>query len=128
MQVRIDVGAGELTDKITILEIKADRIDDPAKLYNVRHELQVLRQIRDEVVPTSDSLRALTNRLREVNERLWEIEDEIRQCERERDFGATFVELARAVYRTNDRRAELKRTINTITGSTIVEEKSYAAY
>lgn len=128
MQVRIDVGAGELIDKITILQIKAARIDDFAKLRNVRHELSILTAAAARALTPSPRLEELTTRLRSVNETLWRIEDDIRECERGEDFGPEFVALARAVYRTNDRRADIKREINALTGSELVEEKSYAAY
>lgn len=128
MHIRIDIGAGELIDKITILEIKAARITDFAKLRNVRHELETLRRAADRALPPSVQLESLTAQLRSVNEALWCIEDDIRACERNADFGPTFVDLARAVYRTNDRRAALKRAINELTGSALIEEKSYEAY
>lgn len=125
--VRIEVSPGELVDKITILEIKSGRIDDPAKLKNVTHELAALTRVAA-VLPESDDLGRLRGALKKVNEALWEIEDEIRLCERNRDFGPRFVELARSVYRSNDQRAQLKRRINELLGSAIVEEKSYQDY
>ena len=125
--LRVEVGAGELIDKITILEIKAGRIADPTKLGHVRVELAALAESRDRTIPDTEELRALTAALRAVNESLWRVEDEIRACERAGTFGPEFVELARSVYRENDRRAELKREINMLLGSAIVEEKSYAA-
>jgi tetratricopeptide (TPR) repeat protein len=124
--VCVEIAPGELIDKISILEIKADRLTDPARLRNVRTELEALRAARDRAVPPSPRLAALTAELRGVNEALWCIEDDIRLCERAGDFGPRFVELARSVYRTNDRRAELKRRINELLGSDLVEEKSYA--
>lgn len=122
------MSAGELVDKITILEIKADRMRDPEKLANVHRELGSLTATRREELPSSPALLGLTAELRIINEELWEIEDDIRDCERRRDFGKRFIELARAVYRTNDRRAEAKRSINELLGSALVEEKDYAAY
>lgn len=124
----IEVAAGELIDRITILEIKAERMVDPAKLANVHAELATLRASRDRALATSAELDRLTDSLRAVNARLWDIENDIRDCERAGDFGARFVELARAVYRTNDARAELKRRINWLLDSRLVEEKSYNAY
>jgi hypothetical protein len=124
--VLIPGAVGELIDKITILEIKAERIADPAKLRNVAHELTLLARLRDERGFAGPDLEALTGKLRGVNLELWEIEDEIRLCEEGGDFGERFIALARAVYKTNDRRAALKRDINTLCGSSIVEEKSYA--
>lgn len=126
--VLVEVAPGELLDKLTILQIKAERIDDPAKLRHVRAELRVLAAARDRALPASDRLVELTAELREVNERLWEVEDELRRCEARQDFGARFVELARSVYKTNDRRAAVKRQINDLLGSALVEEKSYAPY
>ena len=119
---------GELIDKITILEIKKERIGDAAKLANVRTELDVLNRTRDGGLSPSGELEKLTAELRAVNETLWEVEDQIRECERAKDFGGRFVELARSVYRNNDRRAALKRRINELLGSRLVEEKSYAPY
>jgi post-segregation antitoxin (ccd killing protein) len=124
--VVIEAAPGELIDKITILEIKAERIGDPEKLRNVRIELETLRSARDRTIVSSEALAGLTAELRSVNEALWTIEDEVRECERSGDFGARFVELARSVYKKNDHRAALKRRINERLGSGIIEEKSYA--
>lgn len=121
----IEVGAGELIDKITILAIKSERIKDPAKLANVRHELDVLSSARKDNLPVSAEIEALEAQLKLVNERLWVIEDDIRACEARKDFGECFIELARSVYIQNDRRAVIKRMINEACGSSIVEEKSY---
>ena len=126
--VTIEIAPGELIDKITILEIKAERITDPAKLSNVRREHEVLVSARERSVPASHKLDMLTTSLREVNEALWQIEDDIRDCERAGDFGDRFINLARSVYKTNDRRAALKREINIVLGSNLVEEKSYKPY
>jgi len=126
--IKIDEAPGELIDKITILEIKAERIDDERKRANVTYELATLSNARELAIETSDQIRELSGLLKAVNEKLWEIEDEIRLCEREEDFGEKFVELARSVYRFNDERAEIKREINTMLGARIVEEKSYADY
>ncbi|HEX3729595.1 MAG TPA: hypothetical protein VHV47_07305, partial [Opitutaceae bacterium] len=110
--VVIEAAPGELIDKITILEIKSERMADSEKLRNVRVELETLRRARDRTIVPSEELASLTAELRGVNEALWTIEDEIRGCERAGDFGAKFVELARSVYRNNDHRAALKRRIN----------------
>ncbi len=126
--VMVETAAGELIDKITILEIKSERIADAYKLRNIRAELATLRQARDQNFPESPQLRDLTAALKNVNEALWEIEDDIREQERSKDFGSTFIELARSVYLQNDRRAELKRSLNDLLGSRLVEEKSYAKY
>lgn len=117
-----------MIDKITILEIKSERIADPAKLRNIRAELRLLVGVRDIHVVPGTAMNGLSAQLKKVNEQLWDIEDEIRECERRRDFGARFVELARSVYQSNDRRSRLKREINEASGSPIVEEKSYAPY
>lgn len=126
--VTIEVSPGELLDKLSILEIKSERIGDSSKLANIRYELRLYRAIRDNHVPTGDAMEELARKLKSVNEALWEIEDEIRACEARRDFGARFIELARSVYQTNDRRADIKRQINMLCGSSIIEEKSYTRY
>lgn len=122
------IAPGELIDKITILRIKSERISDEAKLKNVRTELDILTATQKEHVPASDEMMRLQEALKTVNEALWEIEDDIRDCERQGDFGEEFIRLARAVYVTNDKRAALKKEINLLLGSSIVEEKSYAKY
>jgi hypothetical protein len=124
--VVIEAAPGELIDKITILEIKRKYITDPEKLRNVQTELETLLAARDRTIIMSEALAELTDELRSVNEDLWVIEDEIRQCEREEEFGTTFVNLARSVYKKNDHRALLKRKINVQLGSAIIEEKSYS--
>lgn len=126
--VMAPVSLGELLDKIVILEIKEERIADEAKLANVRNELRSLRAIRPPVLQDNPGIRAAETALREANEELWDLEDRIRDKERAGDFGAEFVEIARLIYRTNDKRAHAKKSINTICGSTIVEEKSYQPY
>ena len=117
---------GELVDKITILRIKAERIREPQKLANVHRELQLLERLAREDGAWGSSLDMLTDQLAAVNARLWTIEDALRACERDGDFGPRFVALARSVYCENDTRAAIKRAINTIASSTLVEEKSYA--
>lgn len=126
--ILIEIGPGELIDKITILRIKSERMGDAAKLRNVRHELEVLEQARREHLPDSAALRSLEAELKAVNEALWVIEDDIRDCEARRDFGPAFIELARSVYKSNDRRAAIKKELNLLTGSSIVEEKSYTEF
>ena len=126
--VSVDVAPGELIDKITILEIKLERIEDEAKLANVRIEYETLNKARDAAIAQSPELDRLSVDLKSINEALWEIEDDIRDCERAKDFGDGFVKLARAVYVTNDKRMAVKRQINDLLGSSLVEEKSYAAY
>ncbi len=124
--IRVEIGAGELLDKMTILEIKQQRMSDSAKLANVEIELEVLRQTQRHELPLTSRLEALFQKLKAINEQLWDIEDQIRVCEKQGDFGATFIELARLVYVTNERRATVKRQINDAAGSRLVEEKSYA--
>ena len=124
----VEISPGELIDKITILEIKRERMTDAAKLKNVEREWTALTAARDGAIKPSAELDRLALELKRVNERLWEIEDDIRDCERRNDFGNKFVELARGVYKNNDRRSELKRAINELLGSRLTEEKSYAAY
>ena len=125
--ITIEIAPGELVDKLTILDIKLDRLTDDKKRHNVRTERHVLAEAFREL-NASDRLTRLTERLRLVNETLWAIEDEIRDCERNGDFGPSFVALARAVYKTNDERAEIKRAINLALGSRLIEEKSYRPY
>lgn len=126
--VTIEIAPGELIDKITILWIKMDNIEDAGKLANVRVELETLENSRDAAIVASTEMDRLTAALKGVNQELWTIEDDIRDCERAGDFGEKFIVLARAVYKTNDRRAALKREINVLLGSSLVEEKSYQPY
>ena len=126
--VTIEVAPGELLDKLTILEIKSERISDPAKLANVSLERWALEASRRRAIPNSAELAELCGQLKAVNLALWDVEDEIRLCERDKDFGPRFIELARSVYRHNDRRALLKRQINELLGSKLIEEKDYAKY
>jgi hypothetical protein len=126
--IHVPVSPGELIDKITILQIKSARIADPVKVANVRNELTQLEQTwRESPFSTSD-VDAEWAALRRINEKLWDVEDQLRDKERARTFDQEFIDLARAVYFTNDERATVKREINTKLGSKIVEEKSYAAY
>ncbi|HLI17174.1 MAG TPA: DUF6165 family protein [Rhodanobacteraceae bacterium] len=122
------VSYGELIDKITILEIKSERMTDLAKLKNVRDELQLLDALWNGDAASRIDIAAERAELKHINEALWEIEDEIRVKERDQAFDAHFIELARAVYHTNDRRAAVKRAINLKLGSRLVEEKSYQEY
>lgn len=127
-RIAIPVSAGELVDKVTILEIKSERIADPLKLDNVRRELDGLAGVLRPLIAGEPRVAPLKSSLRAINETLWRIEDDIRDCERSHDFGPHFIELARNVYRTNDRRAAVKRAIDELVGSEIVEEKSYSSY
>ena len=117
---------GELIDKITILRIKTQRIDDESKLRNVRRELALLEDLAINEGLVGSAIELLTDALAAMNAQLWDIEDEIRLCEREGNFGARFVSLARSVYAANDERAGLKRAINRLFASALIEEKSYA--
>lgn len=126
MEVRVPVSIGELIDKITILKIKQRRITDSSKLENVQKELNALLDTcRDAGIKTSTDL---SQQLELINEKLWDIEDNIRNKERRKEFDQEFIELARAVYITNDRRFELKAAINDSFGSKFREEKSYEKY
>lgn len=120
----VKISIGELFDKLTILEIKADRIREPSKRKNIQTELAELATVSAAISPSPDAVELIV-RLREVNEALWDIEDKIRLCERQRKFDDYFVELARSVYIQNDKRAYLKKQLNIMLGSELVEEKSY---
>lgn len=134
MIVNVPVSPGELIDKMTILEIKSERITDEARLAHVATELAALTRARDSAFKAAGlttlppTLIVLSADLKAVNATLWEIEDDIRACERAQDFGARFIELARAVYITNDKRSALKQEINRLLGSALTEVKSYAKY
>jgi hypothetical protein len=125
--VQIPVSFGEAADRITILTIKNERIRDAAKLDNVRKELALISDAFFANVALAPGFDALFAELKSVNETLWRIEDDIRDCESRGDFGADFVALARAVYQTNDRRAQIKRAIDELLGSELREEKSYTS-
>jgi tetratricopeptide (TPR) repeat protein len=127
-KLQVETAPGELLDKLTILEIKEAHIADDSKLVNVRRELALLRATAEQGLAPSSRLTRHSQELRSINEQLWQIEDEIRECEREQDFGERFIELARSVYQTNDRRAAVKRQINEHLGSQLLEEKSYTDY
>ena len=126
--ILVPISPGEMLDKITILRIKAARMSDAAKVANVKHELGLLEKTWRDSGAAAVNLGNEEANLTRVNEKLWVIEDEIRDEERARRFGDNFIELARAVYVTNDERAAIKKRINTLMGSTIVEEKSYQQY
>lgn len=125
--ILVPISVGELMDKITILEIKSERIKNPSQLENIVHELEALRAVRLRDIERA-MLDKLSAELKRVNARLWDVEDAIRECDARGDFGADFVELARAVYRLNDERARLKKAINVLSGSRLVEEKSYKSF
>jgi hypothetical protein len=127
-EIKVPISPGELLDKITILRIKAQRMSDPQKLANVRRELHSLEDTWGSSEYAQADIDSDVDALLKVNERLWVIEDDIREKERAKGFDAEFIRLARAVYFENDERAAIKRHINLKLGSTIVEEKSYAEY
>jgi Family of unknown function (DUF6165) len=126
--IKVPISPGELLDKITILRIKSERMSDPEKLSNVRLELRQLEDTWSASAYAKIDIEADLRALLAVNERLWVIEDDIRDKERAQAFDAEFIRLARAVYFENDERAAIKRRINTALGSKIVEEKSYRDY
>jgi hypothetical protein len=123
--MKVEVSNGELVDKVSILRIKAERLPDSDKLQNVNRELE---ELSPSFLMIMDFNHPLYKELERINSNLWNIEDEIRQKERQKEFDQKFIELARQVYFVNDRRAEVKKKINLETGSSLVEEKSYAKY
>jgi ribosomal protein S13 len=125
--MKIEVSNGEILDKFSILIIKRSNINDDAKLDNIQKEIDQLENIVDELIRDKKIFTKYVN-LAEVNKRLWDIEDDIRECERQKDFGDKFIQLARSVYISNDLRAKIKKDINILTNSGIVEEKSYESY
>ena len=126
--LQIPVSPGEVLDKITILEIKSERMSDPEKVANVKVELALLQETWADSVSEDSVIIAWRAQLKEINQALWKIEDDIRDKERTGEFDERFIELARSVYFTNDRRAKIKRDLNLHLGSAIVEEKSYQDY
>ena len=128
MQLQVPVSVGEVLDKITILQIKLAHISDATKRANIENELDALLPLVAGDAFTTDRMRDLMTELKSVNKALWDIEDDIREKEAAKSFDDEFIKLARAVYVTNDRRAEIKKEINLATGSALVEEKSYEAY
>jgi hypothetical protein len=128
MQLQVPVSVGEVLDKITILQIKLAHISDAAKRVNIQNELDALLPLVAGDAFTTDQMQGLMAELKAVNEALWDIEDDIREKEAAKSFDAEFIRLARAVYVTNDKRAEIKKQINLVTGSALIEEKSYESY
>ncbi len=127
-EITVPVSFGELLDKISILQIKSERMSDEAKLANVRRELSALEKTWMAHPAAGGDVARLRADLKAVNERLWDIEDEVRLKEKARSFDQAFVELARSVYMQNDERARIKKAINLALGSSYVEEKSYQDY
>ena len=127
-QINIPISPGEVIDKITILEIKKDFIDDKAKLLNVNNEYELLIGIYIQKLKSVDGIEKLKDQLKNINLSLWKIEDDIRECERHRRFDQTFIDLARSVYVTNDERSKIKKKINILLNSNLIEEKFYKDY
>ena len=125
--MKVEISNGELLDKFSILEIKMGNIADPAKLANIENEYKELTSDCTDLLRNS-TISSLYAELKSINQKLWVVEDDIRECERRKDFGQEFISLAREVYFTNDERARVKKEINLASGSSLVEEKSYQAY
>ena len=128
MSISTEISYGEFLDKLTILDIKSERIKDASKLENVKHEREILSNIWNADEKSSVDISEEYDALKKINEKLWEIEDDIRDKERNKEFDQEFIDLARAVYVTNDERARIKKEINVKLGSDLVEEKSYSDY
>ena len=128
MNIKVEISYGEFLDKLSILEIKSERIKDAAKLENINRELTLLRALWQTDPKSSIDIEAEMSEMKVINETLWQIEDDIRDKERARCFDEAFIELARAVYYRNDERSDVKRRLNKKLGSQLVEEKSYADY
>jgi len=122
---KVPISWGELIDKVTILEIKSERLDAEESLANVRRELSLLQKFAEPVLAEGGEIANLKSQLRATNQRLWDVENLLRQKETAGEFGPAFIELARSVYRSNDERAAIKKTINLLLASEIIEEKSY---
>ena len=127
-KILVEVSIGELLDKISILEIKLEKIKDPQKLKFITNEHSILKNQLDNNVESNEKLSELFQSLKEINTRLWKIEDDKRQCEKDKDFGEKFIKLSRDVHFLNDDRAKIKLEINNLTGSTIKEVKEYTSY
>jgi len=128
MTIKVELAYGELLDKMTILQIKSERITDKSKLTNVNKELELLNNLWKSDEKSSVDISNEFTALKEINEKIWDIEDGIRDKERVKEFDEKFIELARSVYFSNDKRAEIKRAINLKLGSELLEEKSYSDY
>ena len=127
-KIIVEVSVGELLDKISILEIKQEKIKDPEKLKFISDEHSVLKEQLDKNIKSDDKLEKLFQSLKDINSKLWDIEDDKRLCEKEKDFGEKFIKLSRDVHFLNDDRAKIKLEINNLTGSTIKEIKQYTSY
>ena len=127
-KILTEISAGELLDKLSILEIKLNKIKDPSFLQEVKKEYDILNKTKNDNINSSDKIDILYKNLKEINEKLWKIENEIRLCEKNSDFNDRFVQLARNVYFENDKRAKIKLEINKVLGSNIKEVKQYTKY
>ena len=123
-----EISAGELLDKISILEIKLEKIEDKNNREEIKKEYKILKEIQNSSIKFDDKIKELFNSIKVVNIRLWNVEDELRVCEKNKDFGENFIELAREVYFNNDKRSKIKSEINKILGSNIKEMKQYVKY
>ena len=123
-----EISAGELLDKISILEIKLEKIKDKVNRSEINKEYKILKKVQNTSIEVTEKLKTLLKEIKEVNLNLWNIEDKLRICEKNKDFGQTFIELARGVYLNNDKRSKIKLEINNILDSNIREIKQYANY
>ena len=123
-----EISAGELIDKISILEIKLEKIKNKASQDEINKEYNILKEVQNSSIEMTEKLKTLLKEIKEVNLNLWNIEDKLRICEKNKDFGQTFIELARGVYLNNDKRSQIKSKINEVSGSNIKEIKQYVDY
>jgi len=123
-----EISAGELLDKISILEIKLEKIKNKANQEKINKEYKILKEVQNSSIEVTEKLKTLFKKIKEVNQNLWDIEDKLRFCEKNKDFGKNFIELARGVYFNNDKRAKIKSEINKLLGSNIKEVKQYVNY
>ena len=123
-----EISAGELLDKISILEIKREKIKNKANQEKINKEYKILKEVQNSSIEVTKKLKTLFKKIKEVNQNLWDIEDKLRFCEKNKDFGKNFIELARGVYFNNDKRAKIKSEINKLLGSNIKEVKQYVNY
>jgi len=127
-KILTEISAGELLDKISILEIKLEKIKDKNSQEEIKKEYKILKEIQNSSIKYEDGIKNLINSIKEVNIKLWDAEDKLRICEKNKDFGKSFIELAREIYFNNDKRSKIKSEINKILGSNIKEVKQYVKY
>ena len=127
-KILTEISAGELLDKISILEIKLEKIKDKNSQEEIKKEYKILKEIQNSSIKYEDRIKNLINSIKEVNIKLWDAEDKLRICEKNKDFGKSFIELAREIYFNNDKRSKIKSEINKILGSNIKEIKQYVKY